>query len=151
VQLNNVKPEDVVRTDEQTRKKLLNHCRHVMRLCDEAQRSASHAIEPKVRAHWKQGGGAVTDRERRERNRRELEEFLRRIESRSPWHVIEQEFSGFLPTMPKLRAEIEAGKAEWAKRRKQSLSDTERARLAQVLSSGAGRGFGLARFLQPRE
>lgn len=67
VQLNNVKPEDVVRTDEQTRKKLLNHCRHVMRLCDEAQRSASHAIEPKVRAHWKQGGGAVTDRERREK------------------------------------------------------------------------------------
>ena len=48
VQLNNVKPEDVVRTDEQTRKKLLNHCRHVMRLCDEAQRSASHAIEPKA-------------------------------------------------------------------------------------------------------
>ena len=48
VQLNNVRPEDVVRTDEQTRKKLLSHCRHVMRLCDEAQRSASQAIETQV-------------------------------------------------------------------------------------------------------
>jgi hypothetical protein len=87
-------------------------------------------------------------RERIERIRREMAERGRIRENSSPWHMIEQEFAAFLPTMPELRAKIAAGKAEWAKRRKDTLTDSERARLAQILSSGAGRGYGLARFLR---
>jgi hypothetical protein len=73
-----------------------------------------------------------------------------RLENMSPWHMLEHELRHVLHRHPKLRAKIEAGKAEWAKRRKSTLSDAERARLADVLSSGAGRDYGLARFLRGR-
>ena len=48
VQLNNVRPEDVMKTDEQTRALLLSHCRRVIHLIDKAERGASQALETKA-------------------------------------------------------------------------------------------------------
>jgi hypothetical protein len=96
----------------------------------------------------------MNEHERRERDRerhsRIMRELRRPLTPVNPWLMWEQELAALLPTRPKLAAIIAARKVEWEKRLKQTISIDERERLAQVLSSGAGRHYGLARFLRAR-
>jgi hypothetical protein len=98
----------------------------------------------------------MTDRERYERTMRELR---RPLPPFNPWAMLETELahllndksSPFAESRARFAEYLAARKADWQKRHKLTLSDTERARLAEVLSSGpAGRRYGLGRFLRAR-